>query len=89
MNINWLVDLFENETKAKRLRYTAYGLIVLLLAADVAMYLVGYHAHTYFGIEGIPGFYAIFGAFSCWIIIVFSKYIGKKWIQKEEDYYDK
>lgn len=36
----------------------------------------------------IPGFFIIFGFVGCVAIIVVSKYIGKKLLQKDEDYYD-
>jgi hypothetical protein len=35
------------------------------------------------------GFFIIFGFAGCIIIIVFSKFLGKLFLQKREDYYDK
>ena len=42
------------------------------------------HAH---GWEIVPGFYAIFGFVSCAVIIYGSKWLGKRFLQKREDYY--
>lgn len=36
----------------------------------------------------IPGFYLITGFFGCLVIIIISKYLGKKFLQKRENYYD-
>lgn len=39
--------------------------------------------------DHIPLFYAAFGFFGCLLIIVFSKALGKAFLQKEEDYYER
>ena len=44
------------------------------------------HAHFWF--EQIPAWGSIYGLFSCIVIIVVSKFIGKKWLMRQEDYYD-
>ena len=36
----------------------------------------------------LPGFYGLFGFVGCIGIIVVSKLLGKKWLQKDEHYYD-
>lgn len=36
----------------------------------------------------IPGFYGWFGLIGCIGIIVVSKLLGQKWLQKDEHYYD-
>jgi hypothetical protein len=37
----------------------------------------------------LPGYWAVFGLVSCVIIIVVSKWLGHKFLQKPEDYYQK
>lgn len=52
---------------------------------------------TYFGPEHpyphawdrIPLFYALFGFIGCILIIMVSKALGKAFLQKEEDYYER
>ncbi|MFO7746535.1 MAG: hypothetical protein R6V42_01855 [Orrella sp.] len=38
--------------------------------------------------ESIPGAGAVYGLFSCIVIIVFSKFLGDKFLYRPEDYYD-
>lgn len=38
--------------------------------------------------RSIPGFYAAYGLFSCIVIVVVSKWIGKHALQRDEGYYD-
>ncbi len=47
------------------------------------------HKHTLFSaVEGLPGFYALFGFLSCVAIIVVSKLLGYV-LKQREDYYDR
>ncbi len=36
----------------------------------------------------IPLFYILFGFIGCMVIVLFSKALGKMFLQKKEDYYD-
>lgn len=38
--------------------------------------------------NSLPGFYLIFGFAGCIAIILISKALGKKFLQRKEDYYD-
>jgi len=38
--------------------------------------------------EWIPAWGSLYGLASCWLIIVVSKFLGKKWLMRREDYYD-
>jgi hypothetical protein len=38
--------------------------------------------------DHIPGFYGWFGFLGCIGIILASKLLGRKWLQKDEHYYD-
>jgi hypothetical protein len=45
--------------------------------------------HPHYGWENLFGSYAIFGFLSCVAIIIVSKVLGKLFLQKPEDYYDR
>ena len=45
------------------------------------------HAHDAWW-NWIPAFFALFGFFGCLLIIVFAKWLGKRFLRKREDYYD-
>jgi hypothetical protein len=43
----------------------------------------------HFPFEAIPAWGALYGFFSCVAIIVVSKAVGKLWLMRREDYYDR
>ena len=45
-------------------------------------------AHHHFAFEGWPAFGSLYGLISCVLIIVVSKFIGKRLLMRKEDYYD-
>jgi hypothetical protein len=42
----------------------------------------------HFWFEWIPAWGSLYGFVSCVIIIIVSKFVGKKWLMRPEDYYD-
>lgn len=44
--------------------------------------------HPHFWWQKIPIFDVLFGFAGCIVIIFFSKWIGHRWLMKDEDYYD-
>lgn len=79
-----LVDIIEIFRK-KPVKIIAYGVLVLLIIVD---FIVPRHEIHFFG-DRIFGFWSFFGFIACVLIIVISKWIGKAWLMKDEDYYDK
>jgi len=64
-------------------------LLIILTLATVVLSYVGKspsHPHPW---DRIPLFYAAFGFVGCVLIIVVSKAIGKAFLQKEENYYER
>ena len=48
-----------------------------------------FHAHPpHFWFEWIPAWGSLYGLASCVAIIVVSKFLGKVWLMRREDYYD-
>jgi ABC-type multidrug transport system permease subunit len=69
-----------------------YWIPVVLVALVLGMtfylefaYLSDYDSHWW---NQIPGFYALFGMVCCTIIIFAAKFIGKKIVNRDVDYYD-
>lgn len=59
---------------------------LLLLSASLGLeYMV--HRHSYFEVDGLPFFYAIFGFCSCALIILLSKVMGL-FLKQPDDYYN-
>ena len=60
-----------------------FGVCLALLAAELF-----YQHHPHFGIDGLPGFYAVFG-FVAFVFIVFAGKGLRRLIMRNEDYYDR
>lgn len=60
---------------------------ICLVAVVLSDFLIPREHVTFFW-DGVPGFSAIYGFMACVLIIVVSKFIGKRWLMKPEDYYD-
>jgi len=75
---------FDHPQNIRRLRLGFYIVLVLLVLPDFFI-----HKHTLFSpIEGVPGFYALFGFIACVAIILISKVLGYV-LKRPEDYYDR
>ena len=79
-----LIDIIE-KLRTKTVKKLAYGILVLLIAAD---FIIPRHEIHFFG-DKVPGFWSLFGFISCALIIVVSKWLGQHWLMRDEDYYDK
>ncbi len=79
VNTGWL----ERPGNIRKLK-VAFGIVLGLLAAlDLLI-----HRHAYFPLEGMPGFYVIYGFVSCVVIVAFAKGLGKLLLINKEGYYD-
>lgn len=61
------------------------------LAAVILLEFVFMGVHVEFSLEHIaefPVFHAIFGFISCLLLVFTAKFLGHRWLMKEEDYYD-
>jgi len=65
-------------------RYAAYAGMVVFFIIDIVM---PRHHLTFFW-DSIPGFSSFYGFISCVVIIIVSKFAGRIWLQKKENYYD-
>ena len=79
----FFIWLFEGKGK-RPFMYTAYGIMGILVSMDIIMP----RHHIYFFVDKIPGFSSAFGFIACVVIIVVSKFLGKHWLQKKENYYN-
>ena len=79
-----LIDIIE-KLRTKTVKKLAYGILVLLVAAD---FIIPRHEIHFFG-DKIPGFWSLYGFISCVLIIVVSKWLGHHWLVQDEDHYDK
>lgn len=76
------VHFFDRPENIDRLLKVFYIICAILFALDFII-----HRHTRFGIEDIPGFYAIFG-FVAFCLLVLGSFGLRKLVMRKEDYYD-
>jgi hypothetical protein len=84
-----LQRLLEDPARFKWLKRGFYATLVLIAAAEVVLPILFHdeEAHHYFAFEGWPAFGSAYGFLSCVVIILVSKFIGKKWLMRNEDHY--
>jgi len=70
------------------LRSWKIALITGLIISVVAEFTLPmeHHGVQYWWMS-VPAFFAAFGLVSCLLIIVTSKWLGRAWLQRSEDYY--
>ena len=72
----------DKQSNVNKILYILYAVCFLLLIADFF-----YHKHTYFSFENWPGFFAWFG-FLAYCFIIFSAKLFRKFVKRDERYYD-
>ena len=74
--------IFDNPANVRRVLVLLYAVCGLLLLADLAL-----HRHVEHPLEGLPGFYAVFGFVGCVSLVVVAKEL-RRLVMRPEDYYD-
>jgi uncharacterized membrane protein (DUF485 family) len=69
----------------KTWHWIALGVLTVISLIFEFVFLADYDSHWW---NAIPGFYIIWGFLSCVVIIYVSKWLGKLFIFRSEDYYD-
>jgi hypothetical protein len=77
------LGMFDKPKNVKRLLYTFYTSVVLLLLVDFF-----YHKHAIFAWEGYFAFYSVYGFVACVILVILAKYVLRPMVMRDEDYYD-
>lgn len=76
-------DFFDKPENIKKMLNIFYVVCALLVIVDIVV-----HRHIYHDWENIPAFYAIYGFVGCVVLVLIAK-LMRKFLMKEEDYYDK
>ena len=87
--MTFLEKILEDPVRLKRLKRSFYvGLAAIALIEAAAPYL--FHAEpAEFWFEDLPAWESVYGLISCIVIIVGSKLLGKLWLMRRENYYDR
>ncbi len=78
----------EDPKRFKIIKRIFYISLILIALIEIAVVYVLHLEHGHFWFENLPAFGSVYGFISCVLIIVVSKFLGKKWLMKKEDYYD-
>lgn len=85
--MNFLQRQLEDPARLARIKkWACVGLAAVAMAEIVLPLIFGVHSH--FSFENLPAWGSLYGLASCVVIIVVSKFLGKIWLMRREDYYD-
>jgi len=76
--LEWMVD------HSKLMSRIMLAIMAALVIANF-IFPAGYDRFFW---ESLPGAGAVYGLFSCFVIVVVSKFLGYKFLYRPEDYYD-
>jgi hypothetical protein len=72
-----------------RWRLWSYGVLAAIALAEILVPRLFGTDHAHFGFEDLPAWGSAYGLLSCVAIIEVSKLLGKLWLMRREDYYDR
>jgi len=86
--MNFLERLLKNPVRLARIKLWFYVGLVVVALGEIGLPLVLHGIHGHFWFEALPAWGSLYGVLSCVAIIVVSKFLGKVWLMRREDYYD-
>ncbi len=86
--MNFLQRQLEDPVRCARIKRWFYVGLALVAVGEIVLPLVFQGAHSHFWFESFPAWGSLYGLASCVAIIVVSKFLGKVWLMRREDYYD-
>ena len=87
--MSFLERQLEDPVRFKRLKIAFYVALAVIAIAEFVLPRLMQAAEADFWFEDLPAWESVYGLISCVVIIVGSKLIGKLWLMKREDYYDR
>lgn len=79
----------EDPVRRTSLRRGFYATLVLIALAEILVPFVLPKDHAHFWFEDLPAWGSGYGLVSCVLIIKVSKLLGKLWLMRPENYYDR
>jgi hypothetical protein len=87
--MSFLERLLRNPVRRARLKHWSYAGLAVVAAAEIVAPHLFHGRESHFRFEDFPAWGSIYGLVSSVAIIVVSKLIGKLWLTRREDYYDR
>jgi hypothetical protein len=86
--VNFLERQLEDPVRFARIKRWFYIGLGAIALAEIVLPLILRAHDPHFWFETIPAWGSIYGLTSCVAIIVVSKFLGKAWLMRRQDYYD-
>ena len=84
--------LFDDLRNVKRGIMGFFGFCLIVLLLDILFFFEHKHLSIpggQFELEGIFGFYGIYGFVACMLLVLLAKYVLRKLVMRNEDYYER
>ena len=86
--MTFLEKYLEDPVRFARMKRWFYAILVAIFVSEaLAPFL--YTDEPHFSFENWPAWGSLYGLVSCVLIIVVSKLLGKVWLMRRENYYDR
>ncbi len=87
--MNFLERQLEDPIRFARIRRGCYVVLGIVALADIVLPLIFHSGEHHFSFESFYAWGSIYGLISTVAIIIVSKLIGKAWLMRREDYYER
>jgi len=87
--VNFIERQLENPVRLARIKRWSYGGLAVVALAEIVLRRIFAGGESHFSFEDFPAWGSLYGFISCVAIVVGSKLIGKLWLMRREDYYDR
>ena len=87
--MNLLARQLDDRTRFARIRRGFYVVLGVIALAEIALPRIFSGGEHHFDFEGWYGWGSLYGLASCLAIILVSKLIGKVWLMRHENYYER
>jgi hypothetical protein len=87
--VKFLERHLEDPVRLTRMKRWFYAGLAVIALTEVAALRLFEAEPAHFWFEDVPAFGSIYGLVSCIVIIVVSKLLGKLWLMRPENYYDR
>jgi hypothetical protein len=87
--VTFLQKLLEDSVRFARIKRWFYAGLAVVALAEIVLPRIFPEGESHFSFEAFPAWGSIYGLISCVVIILVSKLIGKLWLMRREDYYDR
>lgn len=87
--MNFLQRQVQDPVRVARIKRWFYAGLAVVALAEIVLPQIFRGRESHFSFENLPAWGSLYGLVSCAAIVLVSKLIGKLWLMRREDYYDR